>query len=365
MKAIVDEDIPYIRPAIEELMDTVRYMPGQAIGPADVRDADVLVVRTRTHCHQALLQGSQVRFVATATIGYDHLDTDYLSRADIRWTNCPGCNASSVGQYVQNALLAMAQEGLLNLQSTHFAGNAPAEARRGPTVGIVGVGHVGGNVYARLRAMGIRCLLCDPPRAEREGNGDGRFRPLAELEQECDIITFHTPLATSGHWPTHHMADADFFSRLCRRPVIINSSRGAVVDNAALEDAMDAGLVRHAVIDTWEGEPHLRLGLLQRAYIATPHIAGYSADGKANASRQVVEALCQWMGRSYTVQIAPPPLPAHFRPATDATLLALQLYDPRRDSQLLKAHPQHFEQLRNHYPLRREVCDICPKQYKP
>ncbi len=340
MKAIVDDKIPYIRPAIEELVDEVQFLPGAEITARDVRDADVLIVRTRTKCNRELLQGSRVRFIATATIGFDHLDTEYLRQAGIFWTNCPGCNASSVGQYVESSLLVLQRELGIDLGAT--------------TVGIVGVGHVGSNVHRRLSAMEVNCLLCDPPRAEREGNADGRFHTLEELQQRCHIITFHTPLVSDGPWPTHHMAGRDFFARLPHRPVILNTSRGEVVDNAALEEALDRGLIRQAVVDTWENEPHLRLSLLRKVLIGTPHIAGYSADGKANATRMVLLALCRWMNRPAHFHIAPPPLPADFCPAAHPADLALQLYDPRTDSLRLKARPQNFERQRGDYPLRRE-----------
>ncbi len=298
MKVIVDDKIPFIRPSIEKLADEVQFLPGAEITAEDVKDADVLIVRTRTRCNRELLHGSRVRFIATATIGYDHLDTDYLRRAGIFWTNCPGCNASSVGQYVENSMLVLAEELGIDLEAA--------------TVGIVGVGHVGSNVHRRLMALGMRCLLCDPPRAEREGNADGRFHTLEELQQRCHIITFHTPLVTDGPWPTLHMADRDFFARLPHRPVILNTSRGEVVDNAALEEALDRGLIRQAIIDTWENEPHLRLSLLRKVLIGTPHIAGYSADGKANATRMVLQALCRWMDRPADFHIALP----HCRPTS-------------------------------------------------
>ncbi|MBO5659976.1 MAG: 4-phosphoerythronate dehydrogenase [Bacteroidaceae bacterium] len=222
------------------------------------------------------------------------------------------------------------------------------------TVGIVGVGHVGTDVHQKLASLGINCLLCDPPRAEKEGNADGRFHSLQELKERCQVITFHTPLVTEGPWPTYHMADTTFFDGLRQCPVIINTSRGEVVDNHALLDALEKGLVRQAIIDTWEGEPHLNLNLLEKAFIGTPHIAGYSADGKANATQMVLTALCEWMGVPANFHVAPPSLPDTFTAAADPEELALQLYDPREDSARLKACPDDFERLRNDYPLRRE-----------
>lgn len=340
MKAIVDDKIPYIRPFIQNLVDEVLFLPGAKITAEDVRDADILIVRTRTHCNRSLLEGSRVRFIATATIGYDHLDTGYLEQAGIKWTNCPGCNASSVGQYIHSAMLVLKREMGLDFQHT--------------TVGIVGVGHVGTDVHQKLASLGINCLLCDPPRAEKEGNANGRFHSLQELKERCQVITFHTPLVTEGPWPTFHLADATFFDGLRQCPVIINTSRGEVVDNLALLDALEKGLVRQTIIDTWEGEPRINLSLLEKAFIGTPHIAGYSADGKANATQMVLTALCEWMGVPANFHVAPPSLPDTFTASADPEELALQLYDPREDSARLKACPDDFERLRNDYPLRRE-----------
>jgi erythronate-4-phosphate dehydrogenase len=202
--------------------------------------------------------------------------------------------------------------------------------------------------------LGINCLLCDPPRAETEGNANGRFHSLQELKERCQVITFHTPLVTEGPWPTFHLADASFFDGLRQCPVIINTSRGEVVDNHALLDALEKGLVRQAIIDTWEGEPRINLSLLEKAFIGTPHIAGYSADGKANATQMVLTALCEWMGVTANFHVSPPSLPETFSASADPEELALQLYNPREDSSRLKACPDDFERLRNDYPLRRE-----------
>lgn len=349
MKAVVDDKIPFIRPAIEQLMDEVVYLPGKQISPADVRDADVLLVRTRTHCNRTLLEGSRVRLVVTATIGFDHLDTQYLDKAGIEWHNCPGCNATSVAQYVHNCLLLLEREKGLRLKDC--------------TLGIIGVGHVGSEVLKACRPLVKRILPNDPPK-ESIGlsiNGirkeDLSLTSLSTLQKECDIITIHTPLVTDGLWPTYHLADKHFFQHLERRPVIINSGRGEVVDNQALLQALNQGVVREAIIDTWEGEPAISLPLLNKVYIGTPHIAGYSADGKANATRMTLEAVCRWMGVGCTFSILPPALPQTMRPAQDFVDQTLQLYDPRRDSELLKSNPSDFEKQRGNYPLRREKWD--------
>ena len=349
MKIVVDDKIPFILPALHELADEVTAKAGSEIRPEDVRDADILVVRTRTRCNQALLDGSRVKLIVTATIGFDHLDTAYLDRSGIRWTNCPGCNATSVGQYVRNSLLALQHDTGLR-----FAGS---------TIGIVGVGHVGTAVWQALKPLvaqgGGQLLLCDPLREPFALNADdhSRWCALHEIQELADIITFHTPLTTDGPAPTFHMADEAFMNRLQHKPVVINAARGGVIDEHALLDAMDKGLVSHAVIDTWEQEPHISTELLRRAFIATPHIAGYSADGKANATRMTLAAICHFIGVPMRFKIEPPALPPDLVLSADPSVRDLHLYDPRTDSSRLKAAPEKFEWLRGHYPLRREQGD--------
>lgn len=336
MKVVVDDKIPYIKGEIEQIADQVVYLNGGAITADDVKDADVLIVRTRTMCNRSLLEGSAVRLIVTATIGYDHIDADYLYEAGIVWTNCPGCNASSVRQYVHSSLLVLDM------------------LRPGLTVGVVGVGHVGSLVAADLALAGMNVLRCDPP-LEEDG-AEGEFVSLERIAAETDIITFHTPLTRDGAHPTFHLADEAFFSSLKKRPLIINSSRGEVVDNDALVRALDEGLVCNAVVDTWEGEPKINLELLRRAVIATPHIAGYSADGKANATRMSLQAVCHFAGLPFSLEVCPPELPEELRPtSSDPAERALQLYNPMGDTERLKASPERFEWLRGNYPLRREI----------
>lgn len=339
MNIVIDDKIPFMRGEAEKLGET-RYLPGAAIGPSDVRDADALIVRTRTRVDRRLLEGSRVRFVATATIGFDHIDAAWLASAGIAWANCPGCNAASVAQYVESSLLQLRRAGLL----------PPS----GGTAGIVGAGHVGTKVAAAASALGFRVLLCDPPRQEREG---GAFCSLQEIAAEADIVCFHTPLSFDGPHATFHMADGRFFSALRRRPVVLNAGRGECVDTAALVGALDDGRVRAAVVDTWENEPRIDAGLLRRAFIATPHIAGYSADGKACGTRMALEAVARHFGRSVRFDVRPPRLPGGIRPTGDPETDKLLLYDPLRDSAQLKASPSRFEALRGGYPLRRESFD--------
>jgi erythronate-4-phosphate dehydrogenase len=333
MKIVVDNKIPYIRETICQLADEVVFLSGAAITADDVRDADVLVVRTRTHCDRQLLEGSKVQLVVTATIGYDHIDTQWLESAGIRWTNCPGCNSGSVAQYVECTLLLLEQQKGLSLHQS--------------TIGIVGCGHVGSKVKAVAERLGMQVLICDPLL------GNPSFVSLDEIERRCDVITFHVPLTREGCYATWHMADDGFFRHLSRVPYIINTSRGEVVDNKALLAALQDGRVRDAVIDVWEHEPHPDTELLDRVFIGTPHIAGYSADGKTNADNMVIDAICQQFALPHPGKIAPPALPNDFH----YTGSPLDLYNPMDDSKKLKADASQFEQLRNNYPLRREKKD--------
>lgn len=330
MKIVIDDKIPYIQEKLRLLADEVVALPGAKIGPDDVRDADALIIRTRTHCNEQLIKGSKVQFIATATIGFDHIDVDYLQRAGIQWTNCPGCNSGSVAQYVESSLLLLQQEKGLSLKNS--------------TIGIVGCGHVGSKVRAVAQQLGMRTLVCDPPL----GNTD--FVTMERLEQQADIITFHVPLTHEGPYATWHLADEAFFHRLKRVPYIINTSRGEVVDGDALLKALQDGRVCDAILDVWEHEPQLNLQLLERVFIGTPHIAGYSADGKVNADNMVIDALCQHFHLPHPGIITPPALPEDKGRGSDP----LAYYNPQRDSEHLKSDPSQFEYLRNHYPLRRE-----------
>lgn len=323
MKVIVDHKIPYIKEAISKIADEVVFLPGDAFTKEEVKDADALIVRTRTRCNRELLEDTKVKFIATATIGYDHIDTEYCREAGIVWTNCPGCNAGSVEQYIHAVLLLLKEKKGLDLQKA--------------VLGIVGVGHVGSRVKRMAESLGMKVLLNDPPRADR---GEEGFVDLQTIIRECDVITFHTPLNREGKYVTYHLVNEDFLFSLERTPFIINASRGEVVDTASMLAALAAGKVRDAIIDTWEYEPNISKELMEVAYLATPHIAGYSADGKANATRMSLEALCKYFGVEAEFSIVPPEGP--------------QDYDPIRDSDWLKAAPGKFEWFRGNYPVRRE-----------
>ena len=281
MKFIADKTVPYLKGILDSLAD-ITYLSSEEFTPEHVRDADALIVRSIDKCTRELLQGSRVKLITSATIGFDHIDTHYCEQAGIVWRNAPGCNARSVAQYVLAGLVARS----LRL----------GDSLQGKTMGIVGVGHVGKELEIVCHAYGMRVLRNDPPRAEIEGT-DG-FVSLETLAEEADIISFHTPLTREGRYPTFHLADDAFFNRLQKKPCIINAARGAIIDTSALLKASQSGRVGDLIIDCWEGEPHINRLLLQQAYIATPHIAGFSADGKANGTRTCLEQIASLLCRA-------------------------------------------------------------------
>jgi erythronate-4-phosphate dehydrogenase len=352
MKCVVDVDIPYLKGVLESYAEVV-YLPGNQIKASDVKDADVLVTRTRTVCNEALLSGSSVRFIATATIGYDHIDASYCARAGITWVNAPGCNSSSVDQYVASALFVMAARNNFSLE--------------GKTIGVVGVGNVGSKVARTCRRLGMRVLLNDPPRARREGE-DG-FCTLRRIQQEADVITFHVPLCREGVDATFRLADEAFFQGVQQHPILINTCRGEVVDSAAALRARTSGQLSGLVLDCWENEPLISRALLDAADLGTPHIAGYSRDGKANATTMVVRAI----GAFFNVGLerwtaapieAPESDRIHLEGLEDSpqSLLARAVwasYDVRQDDAVLRADPGQFEQWRRAYPVRREYPAYC------
>ena len=325
MKIVCDDKIPFLKGVFEPYSEVV-YLPGAAITAADVRDADAIVTRTRTRCDRALLEGSSVRVIASATIGYDHIDTAYCSEHGIEWANAPGCNSGSVAQYIASALAALAERFQLSLD--------------GMTLGIVGVGHVGTKVARVAEALGMRVLLNDPPRAADEGP-EG-FVSLEDLIAGSDIITLHVPLDSS----TRHLFDASRIVSLRPDQILINTSRGEVVDGDALKRALRARRLKAAVLDVWENEPDIDPELAQLVEIATPHIAGYSLDGKAAGTTAAVRVVARALGISELSDFA-----VKLEPVSHDTAE----YDVRRDSARLKSDISAFEQLRSEYPVRREL----------
>ena len=339
MKVVMDEKIPFLRDALLAMGHTVVALPGVAISHSDVKDADALFVRTRTECNASLLSGSNVRLIGTATIGYDHIDSEYCAKNNIRWVSAPGCNADAVLQYVQSSIYCWVQEKNRSLD--------------GLTLGIVGVGEIGRRIARWAQSIGLNLLLNDPPRGLAEGGDD--FVPLSCIAEKCDIITFHPTLSRDGDFPSYHLADEAFFRSLRRCPLFINASRGPVVDNAALVEAIDNNLVCDAVVDVWENEPDINPTLLNKTFIATPHIAGYSAEGKLNASRMMLHAFVDFFSCGTEVpSIALPALSDSLIVAATLPEALLSIYSPLSDTAVLKNSPATFEKQRNNYKLRRE-----------
>lgn len=336
MKIIIENHIPYIAGRLEAVAQ-VEYRSPEEFTPAVVRDADVLLVRTRTRCDASLLQGSRVQWIGTATIGTDHIDLNYCSRAGIIVANAPGCNAPAVAQYVHAAV-------------GHWMQARGLTTTTGLTMGVVGVGHVGSIVARWARQLGFEVLQCDPPRAEREGSV--QFVSLDELVTRSHIITLHTPLTATGRHATRHMVDAALLQRACSCRLLINAARGPITDTTALLTAPC-----DLVIDCWEGEPHLSLPLLERAFVATPHIAGYSREGKMRATAMLLEAL----NRHFGWQVSVPKVDTPADGAAHVTLQRIMAsYDPLADTAALRTATAgnvatRFEQLRNNYPLRHEL----------
>lgn len=332
-KIIVDSYIPFLEGLLEPYFD-VRVLEPTLITADAVADADALLVRTRTRCNRELFgDNPRCTFVGTATIGFDHIDRAWCSAHGIETVNAPGCNAPAVAQYV---FAAIAQ--LINRPVDQY------------TLGIVGVGHVGGIVERWARAMGMRVMRCDPPR-QRAGH-PGPWYSLPEIASRADIITVHTPLTREGDDRTFHLADKAFFDSLERAPILINAARGPIVDTAALIEAIDSGAVHKAVVDTWEGEPHISTALMDKAAIATPHIAGYSHAGKVRATRMVLDALSKHFGLPY-IEMTEPAAPAVPESVSLQTIAGS--YDIKADDRLLRTSPGTFEALRDHYRLRPEA----------
>ena len=354
MLIVADENIPLIEEFFADFGE-IRRLPGRQINRADVHDADILLVRSVTRVDRELLEGSAVRFVGTCTIGTDHLALDYFQRAGIQWSSAPGCNARGVVDYVLGSLLTLAEiEGADLTQRTY---------------GVVGAGEVGGRLVNVLRSLGFNVLVCDPPRQSAEG---GDYVSLEQIIEQCDVISLHTPLDKAGSDPTWHLFDSQRLNQLKPGTWLINASRGAVVDNAALREVLIQREDLQAVLDVWEGEPQIDVELADLCVLATPHIAGYSLDGKQRGTAQIYQALCDFLGHTPQVNLAdllPAPwlakveLSAESDPAWAMAMLCRGVYDPRRDdadfrrSLIGSVEEQRlaFDGLRKNYPVRREI----------
>lgn len=347
LRVVADDKIPFLKGVLEPYAQ-VTYLPGSRMDRNSIKDADALIIRTRTKCNEELLAGTQVKFIATATIGFDHIDTVWCEQNSIKWTNAPGCNSSSVQQYVASALLKISGDSGFLL--------------RDKTLGIVGVGNVGSKVLKVAEAFGMKVLLNDPPRARREGS-DG-FATFEQILAEADIITLHVPLNLEGDDKTYNMFSGEAFGRIRKGAWLINTSRGEVVSTEVFKEALAGEKIDGAVIDVWEREPEIDIPLMHMAFLATPHIAGYSADGKANGTAMAVRRLSDEfglpLGEWYPSGIPDAPEPVftidyNGKDSEDIARRAVfHSYNIIEDDIRLRFDPSRFEKERENYPVRRE-----------
>ena len=351
MKIVADENIPLVSEFFGRLGEIVR-LPGRNMTAADVRDADALIVRSVTPVNEALLTGSRVRFVGTCTIGVDHLDQAYLDAQGIRWSSAPGCNANSVVEYVYAALAH------LDVNWLHSR------------IGVIGCGNVGGSLYRRLKAQGVD-VRCYDPNLTLAQNPD-----LTSLEEvlACDVISMHTPLVSSGLHPSLHLLGERELAQLKPGAVLINAGRGAVINNQALLRFLQQRSDVRVVLDVWEAEPDISLDLLDKVDLGSPHIAGYSYDGKLNGTEMIYRACCDHFGFVPQASLAAlvPPLQDNqldtagiTQPWPLAKHLIQQVYGIAADDARLREQAKRaragelhfgsaFDGLRKHYPVRRE-----------
>ena len=347
MKIIIDNKIPYIKGALEPFAEVV-YLPGNETTAEIVKDADAIITRTRTKCNKEILKDSSVKFIATATIGFDHIDTEYCKAAKIEWTNAPGCNAESVNQYITSALFSWSMKNRTDL--------------KGKTIGIIGVGQVGSRVAKTCKILGMKVLLNDPPRERTEGSEN--FVSLKTIQKEADIITFHVPLNMKGEDSTYHLVNNSFVQELNKKPLLINSCRGEVFDTKTVNSAANNKIISGLIIDCWENEPKIDLELLSNVDFGTPHIAGYSKDGKANGTKMSVQAVSRFFNLGIDdwkpEKIELPEntvIEIDGNQRREYSILAeaiLSTYDIDNDFDVLKSSPELFEKLRGDYPVRRE-----------
>jgi len=362
LQILADENIPCVEDAFKTL-GTIERRDGRAIDADAVQDVDVLLVRSVTPVGASLLEGSTVRFVGSATIGTDHVDRAYLAAEEIAFAHAPASNADSVADYVVAALLDLAQQRNVSLRTR--------------TVGIIGCGNIGGRLARRLGALGLEVLRNDPPLAdEAEAAGDPHdFVSLETVLRDADIITGHVPLTTDGPYPTHHLIGADALAQMKSGMWLINTSRGPVVDNDALLEAIDDGRIGAVALDVWEDEPTPDPALIRAVDVATPHIAGYAYDGKVRGTTMLYEALCEHLGVEPSwdpTTVLQPDDPDALRCSpSDPRLarsdwlhhLAVQAYDLAADDARMRAYldqPEsdrgdYFSHLRKTYPVRREM----------
>jgi len=354
LKIVADANIPYVRECFCSMGD-VTVVSGREMTVSVVADAECLLVRSVTAVNSDLLAGSRVRFVGTATIGLEHVDVDFLAKQNIAFASAPGSNANSVAEYVVAAMLEAAKKHNFQLE--------------GKSIGIVGVGNVGSRVEKKARALGMKVYLNDPP-LERE-SGDAKYLPIEKL-YGCDFVTLHAPLSFEGIDRTFHLADEGFFKSLKSGVIFLNTSRGGVVDTAALKGAIKSGKVRVAVLDVWEDEPNIDAELLEMVDIGTPHIAGYSLDGKVGGVIMIYKAACEYFGVEDKFEIGsflPEPIEPQLKieegnSGGEEVLRETveKIYNVREDDSRLRwildrppgKRGKFFDGLRRDYPVRRE-----------
>ena len=331
MKIIADKNIPFLEGRLKDA--ELIQLPASEINADAVKDADALIVRTRTICSSNLLQGSKVKIVASATIGTDHIDIPWCQKNAIAVSNAPGCNAPGVALYVWSNLLRNGFD-----PSKH-------------TLGIIGFGNVGGIVAEWGKRLGAEVLVCDPPRKEN-GYTDREYLSMYEVMSKSDAITLHTPLTRNGRYPTYHLIGEDSIAYLKPGTIFINAARGEVADTKTLISAIEEGRIRCSIIDTWEGEPEIDRKLLSLADIATCHIAGYSIEGKQRATRMALEAVAETLGLEADIEGLQGP---YKEPEILTPDQIIKAYNPREMTYALKTAPSSFETLRNAYPLHKEI----------
>jgi erythronate-4-phosphate dehydrogenase len=345
MVIVADDKIPFLQGVFEPFAE-VRYVRGDEIQKSHLKDADVLLTRSVTNCDAGLLEGTPVKIIASATIGDDHIDKKFCSQNNITWKTAKGCNALAVVQYFTASLLALAEINDIDLN--------------GMNIGIVGAGDIGKSVADVCHSLNMNVFLNDPPRQRKEGKAG--FSGLEEIRQVADIITLHVPLNPEGEDKTYHLVDRHFIDRLSKPVILINTARGPVVESEALKDAIQNCRITYSVLDVWEGEPNIDHELLQMVTIATPHIAGYSVEGKLKATEMTVNAVADFFNlplknRKPNSLSETQELFIECGGLTNQQVLQQvfkAVFDLKSEDLKLRNNPSSFETIRGSYKFRRE-----------
>ena len=332
MRLVID-DACYAYDTIFSDFGEITALPGRSIDSTSVKEADVLIVRSRTKVNQALLEGSKVKFVGSTVAGLDHVDQDYLAKNNITFFSAQGCNSMAVAEFVISAIVNLADE----LEFDY----------REKTLGIIGVGNVGSRLAAKAQLMGIKTLLNDPPRQARENLPD--FVDL-DAALSADIVTFHTPLTFDDKYPSYQLLNENNFHNISDQTILFNAARGGVI----VEDIWQKTQTMVNIIDCWENEPDINQNLQKTAYWATPHIAGHSVDAKFMGSFMVYEALCDFTGQKQDKSIVNLINPGVLEVKKDNLKDTLnEIYDFKQDTTAIK-NIGNFEDYRRNYPIRYE-----------